>query len=100
MKTLSQKIIYKSILTPGHNTILVPIGSELLSVKNQSGNISVWYLCELSNAHERLQLYVGVTGSYLPDLSIHGELNFIDTVLLDNDTFVVHVFEIKKTNKD
>lgn len=92
------KIIYKSLLWPGQNILQIPVGSEILSVKNQNDNLTIWYLCDPEVVDGSREIYVAPTGFILPDAGTHTKFEFIESVALHSEDLVFHVFEIKKIN--
>jgi hypothetical protein len=71
--------------------IAMPKRAKILCVKLQSGSPQLWALVDEYNPLvERLFHLVG-TGCDLPD--DEEMLAYIDTILLDNDSLVLHMFE-------
>lgn len=74
--------------------IELPFNSKILSVSNQSGYLTVWYLynTEVSGFESRT-FYVYQTGQPLPERITN--IPFVGTVALGNhcDLSVYHVFE-------
>ena len=85
--------IYKYELpTSGSIKIGIPYKSQILSVKNQHNNTLVLYALVDPEEEEIQQrtFIVATTGGIEVDSGTH---QFIDTVMLANGAYVVHVFE-------
>lgn len=87
------RYIYKYELESLSTTLNLPLGSKVLSVKNQRNRV-VLYVEVDGDSEESMLLekrtFIGVlTGGVVPNI----QLQFIDTVLLHNDSFVLHVYE-------
>ena len=86
------KSIYKyTLLTTKDETILdLPLNSEILSVKEQLGDICIWVKVDLEESTlESRKFIIYGTGHKIDK----DNLKFIDTVLLFSGSFVLHVFE-------
>ena len=80
--------IFKKELQLSETTIMVGRGSYPLSAKNQHGRLVVYYEETNRNEQETLKFYYFMTGQdYRAPY-----LNFLDTVMLNDGNFVVHVF--------
>jgi hypothetical protein len=87
--------IYKYTLsTTGMTDIYVPAGSKVLSVQDQYGQLTIWFLVPSTTGQSvtrRFHSYM--TGDY-----IHQEPGeHVGSVLFDGGAFVVHVFERHST---
>lgn len=84
--------IWKWILEiADRQTIPMPAGAKILSVQTQSGDCSMWALCdETANLKERHFAIYG-TGNPMPDEP--GE--YVGTFLLVSGSLVIHVFEVQ-----
>ena len=73
----------------GIQPILIPAESKFLSVQKQKDNPTMWFLVnpEFEVVERRFQLFP--TGHI--DVPKDG---YLGTVLLDDDTYVVHIFEV------
>jgi hypothetical protein len=81
--------IFKFKLNLGFNHIPLPKCCEILSVKIQHGKICMWVkLNELNQKQDRTIVAV-LTGE---EINLEG-FKFIDTCLLSNETFIIHLFE-------
>lgn len=84
--------IYKYALHHGDNGLTLPSDSIPLSVAGQNDVVMMWVLHQRDPNTTRLYLrnfYVANTGE---DFNL-GYSKFIGTVLLDNGSYVKHVFE-------
>ena len=70
--------------------IALPVGAEVLSADTQDGEVYLWILLD-KNAPPSVNrtFIVAMTGQEI----LEQNLRFIDTVLLSEGTFVLHVFE-------
>ena len=79
--------IYKYKVGSGLNQIQVPKGPELLSVKTQYGSPVAYFSVDDTAKHDvEVKIHLSLTGAPTPN----GK--FIDTLMLDNDNFVLHAF--------
>lgn len=76
------------IPTIGHNSISIPEDGRVLSAKNQNNRLVVYVDVDENSRVVEWKIDVLLTGQLSPSKNSQ----FIDTVLLDNDTFVVHVY--------
>jgi len=85
--------VYKySVKSTGSTKIEVPVGAEILSAKNQNEGLEIWALVDGAQTKTReITIRSFVTG--LEEVPDPDNLSFIDTVLFQNDRFVVHVFQ-------
>lgn len=82
----------------GSQKILMPVGSQILSVQFQGEQLCLWALCQPvdSGATKRLKtITIAGTGNPVPD----GQMRFIDTVQQKvlgsiGATYVWHIFEV------
>ena len=85
------KSIYKYTLLTTDETILdLPLNSEILSVKEQFGDICIWVKVDLGESTLESRKFVIYGTGHKIDKD---NLKFIDTVVLFNGSFVLHVFE-------
>ena len=86
------KSIYKyTLLITKDETVLdLPLNSEILSVKEQFGDICIWVKVDLGESTLESRKFVIYGTGHKIDKD---NLKFIDTVLLFNGSFVLHVFE-------
>jgi hypothetical protein len=83
--------IFKYPLTlTDKQTILLPIGAELLTIQNQNGSLCLWASVDEKAFLEARTFAIYGTGNPLPE-SIG---RYISTVQMDG--FVWHIFEIDK----
>lgn len=87
MKTIHKK----QLQVMDEQIVLLPVNSVILSVANQKGNISLWYLLdkETKELGQRKILIRG-TGH---NIEMIKSTVFIGTILLMDDDLVFHVFE-------
>jgi len=93
---MSTKAIYKYELSMGENKLKFPHGSIILSAKEQYNKVVIYLMVdtELKNkAQVTRNIYCTTTGTEIHDYDIF--FTYIDTVMLNSGSFVVHVFEIK-----
>lgn len=90
MKGRVLMIIYKYPLSLGINKISIPKPYIILSIKTQN-NIPVMY-AQIDNPKNELD-NISIVGLMTGHTYDYSYLEFIDTVLLDNDTFVLHFFK-------
>ena len=86
------KSIYKyTLLITKDETVLdLPLNSEILSVKEQFGDICIWVKVDLGESTIESRKFVIYGTGHKIDKD---NLKFIDTVVLFNGSFVLHVFE-------
>ena len=83
--------IYKYILKHDVNLLALPYKSQILSVKNQHNKIVLYALVDPEEKEMQKRTFiVATTGGMEVDSGTH---QFIDTVMLANGAYVVHVFE-------
>ncbi len=82
-------VIYKTILDVlTVQEIELPVGSQILSAKQQYDNICLWYKLNPSiTEKETYRVYVVPTGQEVSEDTI-----FLNTILMYSDTVVLHVF--------
>ena len=80
--------IFEKELRSSETTIVVGRGSYPLSAKNQHDKLVVYYEETNREEQETLTFYCFMTGQDSPA----PHLTFLDTVMLNNGNFVVHVF--------
>lgn len=73
--------------------IWMPSGARVLSVAMQGANPFMWAETSPKARREKRRFRVCGTGHQMPD---DGPREFIGTILMQNDTLVFHVFEIKE----
>ena len=75
------------------DTIQFPKGYEIISAKEQDGEIAIWALCNKKDGiKERVTIGVFETGEILPK-DIKENYEFIDTVILQDVGLVFHVYK-------
>lgn len=78
-----------SLELTGWQSLRMPKGAEVLSVRDQGGNLCLWAICDPGAETCERDFFVVGTGHAVPiDIG-----TFIDTVLMGQ--FVWHVFESK-----
>lgn len=95
---MAKGIIYKYPLNIGGTTTLgVPIGSTFLSVKSQNDNVVAYF--QLDHEHMNDDKKLAVYGFYVVatghNFQVYDDMEFIDTLLLYDDKFVLHVYKAK-----
>lgn len=68
-------------------TVVMPIGSEILSVDNQRGSLCLWAMADPEQPEQNRNIEIIGTGNPMLD----GRREFIGTVVMN--PFVWHVFE-------
>ena len=87
MKSINK---YTLLITKDETVLDLPLNSEILSVKEQFGDICIWVKVDLGESTlESRKIVIYGTGHKIDK----DNLKFIDTVLLFNGSFVLHVFE-------
>ena len=81
--------IFKHILESSDSILSIGWKSRILTAKNQRDQIVVYYAESFSQRKQQIRIKTFLTGEELPDIS---NMHFLDTVLLNDDSFVVHVF--------
>lgn len=76
-------------------SIEVPKKAKFLKAAKQRNDICLWYEVDTDNELERKVFLVYMTGESLTG-TLYCRGDYVDTILLDNDNFVVHIFEIKQ----
>ena len=70
--------------------VIVPQGSEFISVANQGGKLCLWFMCDPQQDKINRIIKIVGTGHLFPEAEFG---RFIGTVLTNNDALVWHVFE-------
>ena len=73
-------------------TIAMPQDAQVLGVKIQYGRIALWALVDETQPEENRHFRLAVAGAGV--LPKNEKREYLDTVLLDDDTFVLHIFEL------
>ncbi|KQL55941.1 MULTISPECIES: DUF7352 domain-containing protein [Bacillaceae] len=69
----------------------LPEGAKVLSVANQKDQLVLWAIVDPKvKEMDDYTVVIGTTGDPLLDTASY--MDFIGTVMFDNDTFVAHVF--------
>ena len=71
--------------------ILMPAFSKILSIKTQNNNPFLWAMIDRNNQLVYRKFITYVTGKDMD--SDNRKLKYIDTYLIDNDSFAGHVYE-------
>lgn len=86
--------IHKAVLDFSESAILsiqMPWGSDILKLGVQYNVPTIWYACDTGEVLESRLFQLVCTGQKITN-EIDGD--YLGTVLLDNDNFVGHIFEI------
>lgn len=84
--------IYKYELNSENCTIKLPSGAEVLRVEMQSSGIFLWAAVNPDTKDfEKRRFMILATGQ---DIEQYENLRYINTMFVDNGTFVFHVFEV------
>ena len=81
--------IFKHVIESSDSVLTIGWRSRVLSAKNQRGKIVVYYAESFSQRKQQIRIKTFLTGEELPEIS---NMHFLDTILLNDDSFVVHVF--------
>ena len=83
--------IYKQQLKEqNYQRVMLPEGSQIISVHDQLGVTCIWFICNPDNKLVERPIHIYITGQLVSDnISV---LKFIGTTLSD-DNIVLHVFE-------
>jgi len=88
-----EKTIWKYKLDGVECEIAMPLHAKVLSAAVQQRDICIWALVEPEQAtYERHFIIIG-TGHKVPD---GYNIEFIDTVLVNDGEYVFHIFEVIK----
>ena len=87
MKSINK---YTLLITKDETVLDLPLNSEILSAKEQFGDICIWVKVDLGESTLESRKFVIYGTGHKIDKD---NLKFIDTVLLFNGSFVLHVFE-------
>lgn len=85
--------IYKYELNLGPNKVMLPYDAKVLSVAGQHNNLVMWVEVDTERPLWDNWFLVTLTGHAIVD-NFHPR-EFIGTVLLDNETFILHVFKYR-----
>ena len=78
--------IFKHILESSDSVFTIGWKSRVLSAKNQRDQIVVYYAESFSQRKQQIRVRIVTTGQEMP------EMHFLNTVLLNDDSYAVHVF--------
>lgn len=79
--------IWKAIIKPDRQTFDAPKGAELLTAREQGGDICVWFRCDPTQPKEKRRVIVCGTGHDAP------AGRYLGSAHLEGGAFVFHVFE-------
>lgn len=90
---MSRRVIYKYPLPSyGQQTILMPMGSRILTVQTQKGVPHMWALVDLyTQTLETKTIIIYGTGHTIDEENI----DYINTFQVDDGDLIYHVFEKK-----
>ena len=80
--------VHKYNLDQPINNIMLPVGSSVVKIDQQSDEIKMWVLEPNTKDRDVRTFQVYATGQEVPEF-----LDHIGSALLQNGTFVFHVFE-------
>ena len=86
--------IHKYTLDQLIHNIDLPVGSSVLKIDQQRDEIKMWVLKPNGENKERRIFRV-----YTPGMDVPMGLDYLGSALLENGTFVFHVFEDKRVVK-
>ena len=78
--------IFKRTLESEDSILSIGWKSRILTAKNQRDQIVVYYAESFSQRKQQVRIRVVATGQEMP------EMHFLNTVLLNDDSYAVHVF--------
>lgn len=85
---MSKVFKYDMATAPGSQVITLPKEHKILSVKVQGKKIVLYALVDSSNQSENIIIDIVMTGA-----SIWAEGEYLDTVMLEDGEFVLHLFK-------
>lgn len=74
--------------SPGLFNITIPGFVKILSAKPQHSDVVIYALTESGCPSETIQIHIIMTGGMI----LFAEFEFLDTVMLEGDNYVLHVF--------
>lgn len=84
-----KRIVYKYPLRTGSNIFSAPAGAVPLHVENQGNVPTLWMLCDPCAIPQTRCFTAVLTGCEFDDAG----MSYVGTILLQQGSFVVHVFE-------
>lgn len=96
MKVYRYNIVYKYQidLIGGIQEVNMPIGSRILKCKYLNNRISIWVLFSSSQENElSIRRFIVLGTGDKHDLS-NGDLEYVDSLIVNNGNYVFHVFEL------
>ena len=81
--------IFKHIVESSDSVLTVGWESRILTAKKQRDQIVVYYAESFSQSKQQIRIKTFLTGEALPEIS---NMHFLDTILMNDGYFVVHVF--------
>lgn len=90
---METKQVWKFIIGGDKDSISIPIGSEILEVHEQYGEVCIWALVSPKEEKEERFFEVYGTGHDIVQNPCQPDLNYIGTAHLSNGSLVFHVFE-------
>lgn len=93
-------VVHKLELKPGLNHYDLPLGTELLHVAMQCGAPMLWYKRPtIAPTRENRVLLLTGTGQEITEPPRNSEWKFVGTMLIEDQDFVFHVFELAQTQR-
>jgi len=93
---VNRKVVWKTSVpypVDGDTEILVPVDAKILKFAEQQGSLGAWFLCDPEVREKNtVRLTIMMTGQETVKSNV-ASLTYIDTVLMRNGTFVVHIFQ-------
>lgn len=84
------KTIWKVDLNPtGKQFLRLPVGSLFLKADMQYGLLKGWFLVDPDEPIKNVTVEAVMTGGQVPP-----HASWLDTVLLQNGSYVIHLFEV------
>lgn len=91
MSKIENRIFKYQLEIIGSQKIDMPIGSQILSAKEQGGQLCVWALVDFRNTNKPKEIMIVGTGNEIDFAIGYYGMNFVDTVVMSNG-LVWHVF--------
>ena len=79
------------VIASGTQEKFMPMGAQILTVREQETSIAMWYHCNPDNIMEKRRFIVIPTGSIAPTME---GANYLGTAQIEGGKFIFHVFEI------
>lgn len=88
-----KRILKYSLHSEGIYSVRMPEDGIILSCKLQNGHPCIWVLTENAIVNTTRHFKAFMTGETIPE---GVNMEYIETLLLNDDRYVIHLFEIKR----